>query len=460
LDLFGVRQLPFLTRRNYYYEVLHLLPWGLVAGVVEGNISAVVAARTFGGSKLLITVASTTPVAAFLASLLWGMLCVGRRKLRVFTLAASGVVLLVSTVGLTPQSPWGGWLFVAQMAMAQFFMAGVVTARSALWRSNYPAEVRGRITARLQALRAVLSIVVLVGVACLFDYDPGAYRFAYPLAALLGVIGVLLLRRLRVRGERRELRQMTTPAPGKPTERLAEPFSLTALLSPGHVLGSAVQVLRDDDRFRKYCAAQFLGGVANLMVRTVVVAVLATELLTGIARFYFISIVLLDVLPRALMIASLRRWGGFFDRVGVVRFRIVNAAGWTLSLAAGGLATYWVAHADRIGPIVIPLAVGGFALRAVLQGATFGGGMLAWQIGHLHFAKPAEAEVYMGIHVSLTGLRGLIMPSVGMLLYIWIGWWVWVVAIAFSLLALGGYVSLARDEARDRTAEGQSRSPS
>ena len=455
MDWFGTRHLPFLTRRNYHYEVLHLLPWGLLTGVVEGNISAVVAAKTFGGGKLLITVASTTPVAAYLASLLWGMLCVGRRKLRVFTLAASGIVLFVSTVGVTPQSAWGGWLFVTQMALAQFFMAGVVTARSALWRSNYPVSVRGRITARLQALRAVLSVAVLVAVSCLFDYDSGAYRFAYPGAAALGVLGLLIVQRIHVRGERSELRRTAASTAERLDPGLAEPFSLTALLSPGHVLANAIRVLREDDRFRKYCGAQFLAGMANLMMRTVMVAILANELLTGIDHFYFISIVLLDVLPRSLMIATLRRWGRLFDRIGVVRFRIANAVGWTLSLAAGAVATYWVAHAERIGPIVIPLAVGGFAVRSILQGVSFAGGSLAWHIGHLHFARPQEAEIYMGIFVSLTGLRGLIMPSVGILLYIWIGWWVWMVAIVFSLLSLGGYVSLALDEASDRATEGQ-----
>ncbi len=450
MDLFGTRQLPFLTRRNYYYEMLHLLPWGLLAGLVEGNISAVVAAKTFGGGNLLITVASTTPVAAHLASLLWGILCVGRRKLRIFTLAASGIVLLVSTVGITPQSVWGGWLFAAQMALAQFFMTGVVTARSALWKSNYPVAVRGRITARFQALRAVLSMVVLLLVSCLFDYDRGAYRFVYPLTAGLGLCGVFLAQRIHVRGERRELRQTGASAVEQLNPGLVEPFSLTTLLSPGRVLARALRVLREDARFRKYIEAQFLAGIGNLMVRTVVVAVLANELLSGIERFYLISIVLLDVLPRALMIASLRRWGRLFDRLGVVRFRTVNAVGWTLSLAAGAVATYWVAHAERIGPVVVPLAVGGFAVRAILQGATLGGGSLAWYIGHLHFARPAEAEVYMGIHVSLTGLRGLLMPAIGILLYTWIGWQVWMVAIVFSLLSLGGYVSLARDEARDR----------
>lgn len=447
MDLFAVRQLPFVARRNYYYEVLHLLPWGLVAGLVEGNISAVVAANTFNGGKLLITVTSTTPVAALLASLLWGFLCVGRRKLRVLTLAASGVLLFVASVGVTPQTPWGGWCFAAQMALAQFFMTGVVTARSALWKANYPAAVRGRITARLQALRAVLSILVLLVVSCLFDYDSRAYRLVYPVTAGLGLLSVWLLQRVRVRGERSELRRVHTAHDQRPDAEWIEPFSLATLMSGGRVLAGALRILRTDARFRDYLAAQFLSGMATLMVRTVAVAVLADELLQGIDHFYVISIVLLDVLPRAVMIASLGRWGRLFDRIGVVRMRSAGAVCWTLSLAAGALATYWVAHAERIGPAVLPLAVGGFAVRGILQGVTFGGGKLAWDIGHLHFARREDAEVYMGIHVSLTGFRGLTMPSLGMLLYIWMGWPVWLVAIGFSLLALAGYHALARAEA-------------
>ncbi|MFH0983028.1 MAG: hypothetical protein V2A79_16030, partial [Planctomycetota bacterium] len=448
LDLFRVRQLPFLTRRNYYYEVLYLLPWGLLAGVVEANISAVVAAKTFGGDKLLITVTTTTPVAAHLASLLWGALCVGRRKLRVFTLAASGVCLFTATVGLAPASEWGGWCFAAQMAAAQFFMTGVVTAGSALWKFNYPVSVRGRITARLQALRAVLGVVVLVLASCLFDYDPGAYRFAYPAVAGLGALGILVLQRIHVRGERKELRRAVIPAGHGPDVGLVEPFSLTTLLSGGPVVARAIRILRTDAPFRKYCTAQSLAGMSNLMMPTVMVAILANELLTGIHHFYFVSIVLLDVLPRSLIMASLPRWGRLFDRIGVVRFRIVNAVVWTASLAVGGLATLGVGYAERIGPAILPLAIAGFALRAILQGVSMGGGNLAWYIGHLHFARPEEAEVYMGLHVSLTGLRGLIMPSVGILLYTWIGWWVWGVAVIVNLLSLAGYASLARDEVK------------
>ena len=45
LDLLGSRSLPFLSRRNYRIEFYHLLFWGVVAGVIEGNIGSIVVAK-------------------------------------------------------------------------------------------------------------------------------------------------------------------------------------------------------------------------------------------------------------------------------------------------------------------------------------------------------------------------------------------------------------------------------
>ena len=61
----------------------------------------------------------------------------------------------------------------------------------------------------------------------------------------------------------------------------------------------------------------------------------------------------------------------------------------------------------------------------------------------------------MGIHVSLTGLRGMIAPFVGLLLYEWIGSGVFVVAFAFAVAGLRIFRQLAGDDARvaDSNAE-------
>jgi hypothetical protein len=56
----------------------------------------------------------------------------------------------------------------------------------------------------------------------------------------------------------------------------------------------------------------------------------------------------------------------------------------------------------------------------VFGGIARSGGGLAWNIGHNDFAPSARAGLYMGVHVTLTGIRGATAPFLGMALYL--GW--------------------------------------
>jgi hypothetical protein len=118
----------------------------------------------------------------------------------------------------------------------------------------------------------------------------------------------------------------------------------------------------------------------------------------------------------------------------------------------GTVGTVLVVHSEAVGPNAIAWCIAAFAARGVFLGLGYAGGSLAWHLGHLHFAQPQRAELYMGIHVSLTGLRGLTMPGLGILLWAWIGWPVWLIAVGFSVLGVFGYVALAQDESRQSAA--------
>ncbi len=456
IDLLRVQDTPYLSRRNYLCEMRHILLWGVVAAMVEGRFASIVVANTFGGGAVLINIAATTPVAAHLTSLFWGTLCIGRAKVRLMTVATSGVVLATTAVAMTPDEGWGAWLFVVQMAAAQFFMTGTTTVRAALWKSNYPGYARGRISARLQVARAVAQLTAVALAAWALGAYPEFYRVYYLFVGGVGVVAIVVLQRLNVRGERRELADIRDRA-GEDSDALVAPVRLRGMLSPRNLLGNAVRVLRADVRFRHYCAAQMCSGMANLMVHSVVVAIIVQDLLGAAPAAFWLSAVLIEVLPKALLIATMGRFAGYFDRVGVVRFRVVHGACWALTILLGMLGTLAVTYAEAIGPYYFLLAVGLFALFGIVRGVCFGGGAIAWNLGHLHFAKSADAEVYMGIHVSLTGLRGLLLPTVGMVLWHAIGWRVWIVSLAFSLLSLLLFWFLARAEAANAAAGGGSR---
>lgn len=458
MDWIGARGVPYMARRAYTIEVRHFLFWGLFAGLVEGTVSAVVVAKTFGGSNFLITVVQATPAFANLVSLYWGALIVGRRKIPAFIALASASVAVALSIAVTPRSHLGGWIFALQICLARVFMSGVVTTRASLWKSNYPRSHRGRITANLQIVRTLMSLPVILGGGLLFDIAPAAYHWFYPTIAVIGAMGLLVLRGERVRGEERTISHRTNGDPTEPTARrietddakkpladdgVIEPFSLIALVSPWQIIHRMRQVLRADPRFARYCKAQMCIGTANLMVMPVNTIVLTKVLNLN----YTLSNGLLDFIPRVVTIAMLPVWARLFDRVGVLRFRMSNSLCWCGSLLFCGLGALFAHLSTGQAGALAAVALGIYVVGRLFEGFAQSGGAIAWNIGHLHFAEDDKAELYMGIHVSLTGLRGLIAPFLGALLYTYIGWLVFMVGFVISLIGYFIFTGLAREEA-------------
>ncbi len=434
-----------MARRNYVIEIQHLLLWGLFAGLIEGTVSAVVVSKTFGGSELLIAIVQATPAFANISSLLWGAMIVGRRKLPALMALAAASMSVTVSIGFSPQSSLGGWIFALQICLARVFMSGVVTTRASLWKSNYPKSHRGRVTAGLQVVRTLTGLPVILGCGLLFDWNAAAYRWFYPAVAVLGAAGLLLLQRAHVRGEKAALARKSTDN-GDPIAEtgLVAPFSLVSLIAPWQVLGRMKQALKQDPRFARYCTAQMCIGTAALMVLPV-----NTIILTKVLQLtYTASNGLLDVVPRVATIAMLPIWARLFDRVGVLRFRVVNSACWCGSVLLCGTGALFALLHSRGMASALSLSFAAYVGGRIIDGLAQSGGAIAWNIGHLHFAEDDKAELYMGIHVSLTGFRGLLAPLAGVLLYSRINWGVFVVSFCVSSVGLYIFHRLAREEGR------------
>jgi hypothetical protein len=441
LDWFRARRLPFLTRRNYHYEMMHLLPWGILAATIEGSFAAVVLSKTFEGNPFLIATATATPAASHVVNIFWGSLAIGRPKLPMFRLLGSMVSLILATVCITPQNSWGGMLFVVQMLAAQIFMSGVINLRSGLWKLNYPRHIRGRITARLQALRTLTSAMASLLAGWLFDSSPESYRWVYPAVALSGGLAMWIAGGIHPRGERRELTAI---------ERGEGTLSVSAVFSPSRVFSEMRRVFREDKAFFQYCKAQMMMGTANLMT-TPVMVVIGTEALN---LGYTGNNILLDVIPKVVMLSSIVMWGAILDRTDTVRARVINCYCWLGMAVFGFLGTICLEHGSHFG-LGTAAAIALFVVSRFLRGLGIGGGTLIWNIGHLHFAKPHEAELYMGIHVTLTGIRAIVATYIGMFLYSSIGSGVWLVAAGMTGMAIVGFTRLARDQAQASGAADQ-----
>ena len=131
------------------------------------------------------------------------------------------------------------------------------------------------------------------------------------------------------------------------------------------------------------------------------------------------------------MALSIPAWSRLLDRVHIVHFRAVHSwvpMGVAVLLLLGGLLSE---------PALLWLA-------AIGTGVAFGGGRLAWNLGHHDFAPAHHSSRYMGVHVTLTGTRGLVAPFLAVGLYqlfegVRPGAGAWVFAIGLALVATGAW---------------------
>ncbi len=428
----GVIGRPALSahaERSYRAERLAQIVLPVSGAVLEGGFTGVVAAKAFDLHPFGIAVISAAPMFANLASAGFAWLAHGRRKVPLLFAIQACIAAFVLAIALLPESPAGGLVLVACFVMARLLIAGFITVRSVVWTLNYPAAVRARVTSRLTLITVVvMSSVSWIG-SVLLDRDSDHFRWIYAVAAASCLLGAVVYGRVRLAGEE---------GPGEPTS----PVAASSPGGPGRA--RVFGVLREDPTFARYLAWQFLLGLSNMMVEAPLVLLLTRDL----GASYQVSILLTVVLPLALSVLTLPITAAWIDRVHIARFRAVHSWLW---VAALGLTWFGAAQASL-------LWVG--AGRAML-GLARSGGMLAWQLGHNDFAHPDRAGLYMGLHATLTGLRGAIAPFVGVALFVgWgegalgpLGWpgssgigsSVWLVAAGLSTVATLGFALLDRE---------------
>ncbi|MEM6394235.1 MAG: hypothetical protein AAF797_15830 [Planctomycetota bacterium] len=440
---FSPSRMPVMVRTTYRRELLTTCTLPIAVSLFEGGVFGVLAKRVFGVSDLAFATILAVPFFANATSLLWTRLARGRPKVPFISLLMG--LIVGGTAGLallpTPEPDAAGrlvasfaleWLVVAYVMGVRSLIAGMITLRSQVWRNNYRRALRGRVTSRLIMLAALILGTAPTLLYRLLDGDPQRFRLIYPVAAALAIVGVWSFSRVRLRGEQALLKYERDGDPTPPS-RSTPPASPTSHepSTPARRVG-ALTILRQDRLFRSYMILQFIMGLGNLMAEAAVIK-LTIDLISaangsspGSNNFSFGLATLLTVtLPFVCAGLTLPLWARYLDRVHILEFRSRHAV-----LFAVIQIIYSLAAATGLLALL--------ALGRVVQGIARGGGMLAWQLGHNDFTDRRLAAVYMGVHVTLTGIRGLVAPFLAIALLEGVSTWPGVGSTLSKLADLAG----------------------
>lgn len=385
------QSLPPMARPNYRREALAavFLPFALAA--TEGAIISVLVRVAYEDrvDRILLNFAvgllAAAPAMANITSFLWVKLSHGVPKIRFMNMLQLGLLALVLVIAFSPRNGLGLASTTLAVIGGRMCWAGLVTIRSTVWRYNYRRDVRAQITGKFATIQVLTLALLGLGLGQAMDFDDRAFRIILPLGVLLAGIGVWHYSKIRVRHEAVLLAG----------ERKGDSQKAVSL-NPW----SVVRTLRDDPPFARFMSAQFLLGMGNMMAGAPLVLVLREQFGLG----YLAGILIASSIPLGLMPLFIPVWARLLDHTHIVRFRTIHSWAFLLNLSLM-IAGVWTGQLWLI------------VLAVVAKGIAFAGGVLAWNLGHLDFAPHGRESQYMGVHVTLTGVRGALAPMLGVSIY-------------------------------------------
>ena len=355
----------------------------LCLGLVEGGTAAVMVRSLFGEQApvvivdLVVALVSAAPAWSNIASMAYARRAQGQPKIAFLFPLLLAMTACIAALALVPRSGFGLVLFFVLYAASRLLWAGIETVRSVLWSVNYPSRLRARITGRITINTSIALALVGLCVGWLLGHEGPWWRFAIVAGAACGVAGALAFRRFRVRREQdllqAELARM----------REGATFGFDGMRA----------LLSRDEAFRNYQLAMSLFG-AGMLALTPLLIVCLDDVLELPALW---QVLVTTTLPILVVPFAIQPWARYLDAHRVLAFRALHG---------------------RITIVAVSLLVAAVLLRvevllwpgALLMGVCLAAGSLGWTLGHNDFAPRGEETRYMALHVTLTGMRGLVAP--------------------------------------------------
>lgn len=403
---FHPRRLPPMLRATYARELVSWLFLPVMLGAIEGGTIAIVVKKSFTGAEgvdertlnFAVTILTAAPNFANLTSFLWASLARGRAKVPFISWLQIATAGLVAAMALVPHDRFGLIAITLLAVLARTCWTGVITLRTGVWRNNYPHANRATIAGKMAIVQSLMLAIsgFVIGVA--MDFDPNSFHVLFPCLAAVGIVGNSIYRKVRLRGQRRLAR-------AELAGRAGPSFTLAPLSLLRGFLRSMREVwttLADDRLYRAFMWWMFIFGFGNLMYAAPLALILNDEF--GVS--YHEGILINSVIPLVVMPMAIPLWARLLARTHIIEFRAMH--GWTFVAATTAM---WLASALHLFWL--------FHVSAVLLGIGFGGGILAWNLGHHDFAPAHRDGQYMAVHVTLNGIRGLLAPIASYALYEW-----------------------------------------
>jgi len=255
-------------------------------------------------------------------------------------------------------------------------------------KSNYSQDNFGYLYSFATSANKVVMLLVTFFYGILLDNNNFAFVYMYPLVGLSGIISVYLLTQIPIKSDSTPIKQ-----------------SLAVALKGA--LSEMAFILKTNKPYRDFQISFMLYGFAFLITQAIITIFFEKELKLNYSSvafyknaYYIIAIILMPYFGKQINKMDPRKFGAItFLLMMFYLIFVALTEFFPYSFEFWGIKFYYT--------LIIAFIFNGFFAATM---------SLLWYIGSAYFAEHNNVATYQSIHISLTGVRGMIIPLLGIAL--------------------------------------------
>ncbi|MCB5278377.1 MAG: MFS transporter [Candidatus Cloacimonetes bacterium] len=346
------------------------------------------------------------PVSNFL-SIWWGRLFEKSRH-KSYYFIAGGVVGRLTLLYAIWLSTMNEYLVI--MALLYSANSMLLPAQNSIYQRNIRPQRRAAVYGYTLSIGMAISIVLTFIVGRALDIQESSFRWILALTGIAGFISTLLHSRINIQ------EPMIEPS------QIHEKVTLkAAFLDP---IQRSLALMKQNKAFSAFERSFSIYGMGYIMMQPIIPIYMVDRLQLSYTNNFLAK----GVLSQLGMLFLAPLFGSLHDRMHPFKYIGFSFALLMLFPLLFVLSSYWAGE-SVVAVIIVFVAYTIFGLAMT-------GVNMAWNMSSIFFAGNEDAAMYQSVHVTLTGVRGLVAPVLGFTLLRLIGIEsVFIVAAGFLALA-------------------------
>lgn len=305
----------------------------------------------------------------------------------------------------------GGYQIMFLLIFLAFYLSNPVLypTINLYLKKNYSHDHFGPLYSYATSLNKTVMLFSTFAFGWLLEKDPYAYTYVYPVLAGLGVFSIFLFTRI-------------------PAEPVAPEVRSDWWSSISRSVRGMWSIIKRDKPYRDFEIGFMLYGFAWMVTIAVITIFLEKSL-----HLSYSSVAFYKTGYNLIAILILPFFGRLINRIDPRKFAIVTFGSLLMYLLFLALTEYFPQHVEVLGIQIYFGLIAAFLAHAVFA-ATMS---LLWYIGSAYFSTDDNAGNYQSVHVTLTGIRGLFAPLMGVFFYETLGFtWTFGIGIVSLFVAI------------------------